>query len=96
VEELNPERSLNRSPVYQVMFALQNVPWQPQRPKGLEVEAMRGDELRVRLDLEVHAFEGHGRIGFSWLYNRDLFDSWRMEQMARHYVYLLEELANTI
>jgi acyl carrier protein len=90
VEELNPERSLNRTPVFQVSFAVQNAPWEPQQMKGLEVEPVRGDELRVRFDLEVHAYEREGRIGFWWLYNRDLFDRWRMEQMARHYVRVLE------
>ena len=28
-----------------------------------------------------------------WLYNRDLFDRWRIEQMARHYVRMLEAVA---
>ena len=56
VEELNPERSLSWTPVFQVMFALQNAPWVAQRMKGLEVESVRGgQELRVRFDLEVHA-----------------------------------------
>ena len=55
VEELSPERSLNRTPVFQVSFALQNAPWVPAHLKGLEVEPVRGGELRVRFDLEVHA-----------------------------------------
>src|SRR5262249_44161447 len=61
--------------------------------KGLEVEPVRGDELRVRYDLEVHAWESDGEMGLYWLYNRDLFERWRIEQMARHYVRLLEAAA---
>ncbi len=86
VEELSPERSLNTTPVFQVIFALQNAPWEPQQLKGLQVEPVRGDERQVRFDLEVHAFEQGGEIGILWLYNRDLFDGWRMEQLARQYV----------
>ena len=90
VEELSPERSLNTTPLFQVMFALQNAPLDKQQLKHLEVNPIRGGELRVRFDLEVHAFERAGEITLSWLYNRDLFDRWRMEQMSRHYVRMLD------
>ena len=90
VEELSPERSLNRAPVCQVVFALQNAPQISQRMKGLEVEPVRGGGLRVRFDLEVHAREQGGEIRLVWLYNRDLFDRWRIEQMAGQYVRILE------
>jgi amino acid adenylation domain-containing protein len=90
VEELSPERSLNTTPLFQVMFALQNAPMGQQQLKQLEVNPVRGGELRVRFDLEVHAFESEGEIVLHWLYNRDLFDRWRMEQMARHYVRMLD------
>ena len=92
VEELSPERSLNTTPVFQVSFAVQNAPWESQRMKGLEVEPVGGGELRVRYDLEVHTWERGGQIGLCWLYNRDLFDRWRMEQMARHYERVLEAI----
>ncbi len=93
VEELAPERSLNTTPVFQVIFALQNVGRERGRMKGLEIEEMEGAELRVRFDLELHAWEIEGEMGFYWLYNRDLFDRWRMEQMGRHYVRVLEAMA---
>src|SRR5262249_29501083 len=82
--------SLNTTPLFQVMFALQNAPWAPQQMKGLEVEPVMEDELLVRYDLEVYAWELEGEIGFYWLYNRDLFDRWRIERMARHYARVLE------
>jgi amino acid adenylation domain-containing protein len=93
VEVLSPERSLNKTPLFQVVFALQNAPMGSQRLPGLEVERIAGDELLVRFDLELHVFEFENEIGFYWLYNQGLFDRSRMEQMARHYVKLLEEIA---
>jgi pristinamycin I synthase 3 and 4 len=92
VEELSPQRSLNTTPIFQVVFALQNTPWVMDGVKGLEVEPVMGDELQVRFDLEVHAWEQEGEIVLSWLYNRDLFDGWRMEQMGRHYLRVLEAM----
>jgi amino acid adenylation domain-containing protein len=93
VEELSPERSLNTTPLFQVMFALQNAPWDPQQMKGLQLRPAERSEHQVRFDLEVTAWEEADQIGIGWLYNRDLFDGWRIEQMARHYVRVLEEFA---
>src|SRR5262245_30755774 len=90
VEELAPQRSLNTTPLFQVLFALQNAPQVEQQMEGLAVEPLPGDALRVRCDLELHAWEHEGGLTLSWLYNRDLFDRWRIEQMAGHYLRLLE------
>ena len=90
VEELSPQRSRNTTPIYQVVFTLQNVPSTTPQMKGLQIEPLTGRELRVRFDLEVHAFEHDGKLELDWVYNRDLFERWRVEQMARHYVRVLE------
>jgi amino acid adenylation domain-containing protein len=94
VEEISPVRSLNRTPVFQVSFALQNAPRIVQMLKGLEVqpEAVGAESLRVRCDLEMHAVEREGEIWISCLYKRDLFDEWRIEQLTRHYVQVLEAM----
>jgi amino acid adenylation domain-containing protein len=96
VEALAPHRSLNSTPVFQVAFALQNAPAGPSRLKGLEVTPIAGEKLRVRFDLELHAteYEGGG-LELSWVYKRELFEGWRIEQMARHYVRLLEAAVAT-
>jgi amino acid adenylation domain-containing protein/non-ribosomal peptide synthase protein (TIGR01720 family) len=94
VKELAPERSLNTTPLFQVVFALQNAPWVRQQMKGLEVEPVLEDKLRAGYDLETYVWEDEGEIGIYWLYNRDLFDRWRMERMARHYARMLEAAAS--
>ncbi|MBZ5494707.1 MAG: amino acid adenylation domain-containing protein [Acidobacteriia bacterium] len=85
VEELSPERNLNVMPMLQVVFALQNAPWQQQKFEGLEVVVEKPERMLVRFDLEVHAWEQGGEVGLYWLYNRGLFDEWRIEQMSAHY-----------
>src|SRR5579871_527749 len=90
VEELSPERSLNKTPIFQVVFALQNASMGAQQLKGIEVEPVGADDLQVRFDIELHVFEHTGHIGFYWHYNRGLFDQWRIEQMAGHYVALIQ------
>ncbi len=90
VEELSPQRSLNVTPIFQVLFAMQNAPVTIHRLQKLAFESVRGGHSTVRTDLEVHAYEHSGQITLYWLYKRDLFDRWRIDQMSRHYVSMLE------
>lgn len=89
MEELPLHRSLNRTPIFQVIFALQNASSGTQELKGLEIEPLGKEDWRVRFDLEVHALERNGQLDIVWLYNLDLFDRWRIEQMARRFEQLL-------
>ena len=70
-------------------------PMDPPRLEGLEIREVASQEYRVRFDLEVHGFDRDGEIQLVWLYNRDLFDRWRIDQMARHYVVLLGAVAES-
>ncbi|MBB6145125.1 amino acid adenylation domain-containing protein [Silvibacterium bohemicum] len=90
VDDLAPERSLSHTPVFQVSFALQNAPMGTQKLKGLQVEPLATQHLQVRFDLELHCFEEDGGIALYWVYKREMFDGWRIEQMAKHYMTLLE------
>src|SRR5262249_20393166 len=93
VEELGVERSLNTTPVFQVSFAVQNAPMGTHQLKGLEIEPVMKEHLQVRFDIEVHVFEQDGELRIYWMYKRDLFDGWRIGQMATHYERLLAAVA---
>jgi amino acid adenylation domain-containing protein len=93
VKMLAPPRRLDMSPLFQVVFAMQNAPWSAPELPGLTVDRVHSQTLQVRFDLEVHVWEREGHLDISWLYNRDLFDRWRVEQMACHYAQLVEALA---
>lgn len=92
VDALAPSRTLNASPVFQVLFALQNVPRAASRVPGLTIDPEPSPELRVRFDLEVHACPRGDEIAVTWLYNRALFDRWRIDQMARHFTRMVAAL----
>ena len=89
VEVLPVRRSLNRTPIFQVVFALQNASSGLQELKGLDIEELGAEAWTVRFDLEVNAIERNGQVRIVWIYNQDLFDRGRIEQMARHYEQLL-------
>jgi amino acid adenylation domain-containing protein len=94
VEELSPQRKLNVTPLFQVTFAVQNAPFIAQTLQDLSVEQIIDHELLLRFDLEVHVGEDPEGIGIFWLYNPDLFDQWRIKQMAQHYEVLLQAVVN--
>jgi amino acid adenylation domain-containing protein len=89
VEELSPRRSLNTPPIFQVLLAVQNAPVDSVQLHDLQMEPVTADEFHVRHDLELHVREHNGELDLHWMYNRDLFDRWRIEQMARHFSQLL-------
>jgi len=94
VEELAPQRSLNRTPLFQVVFAYQSAPPvdEGEEEESLRIEGIERNEIQARFDLEIHAEEADGEIRTNWIYNQDLFDRWRIRQMAQHYIRVLEQV----
>ena len=89
VDELQPERSLSRNPLFDVMFALQQQ--EAMVPNfslpNLEVSWYHGSgaEMTTRFDLELHLWpDGEELKGFC-AYNRDLFESDTISRMLSHY-----------
>ena len=58
VEELQPERDLSRSPLFQVAFGLQNVPQTAARLGELELRVVNVASESVRYDLTLWLTEG--------------------------------------
>jgi amino acid adenylation domain-containing protein len=94
VEELQPERDLSRSPVFQVLFALQNAPVDLLSPDlaGVEMTALEIERGISRYDLGVSVMENEGSLYVAFEYNTQLFAASRMMRMAGHYVNLLESI----
>src|SRR5262249_31967385 len=90
VEELHPGRDVDRNPLFQVVFAVQNAPWEPPALPGLDVSLFARETASTRFDLEVHIFGLGDGIAASFTYNADLFEAGTIERMAKQYVRLLE------
>ncbi len=89
VEELAPERSLGHTPLFQVMFALQNVPPPDVALADLELEVMTIDVGTARFDLSLLVDMGT-KPSAALVYNTDLFDADTIRCMLGHFQTLLE------
>ncbi len=93
VEVLQPDRSLDRSPIFQVMFTLQNAPLPLLRLDDVEMKQLEFQSLHARYDIavDVYLFEGKYRCDFE--FNTDIYKEETVLQMQRHYLRLLETVA---
>ncbi len=85
VDELDPERDLGRSPVFQVLFALQNAGDGSLSLPGVEASP-EGIALTVaKFDLSLSLGEHGDRLAGAMEYAADLFDASTVLRMAEHF-----------
>src|SRR5580658_3987914 len=73
VEELAPERSMDNTPLFQVMFTFQNIPKQIFEISGLEMEELEFETGIAKFDLSVELYEDRD-FHCRFEYNSDLFE----------------------
>ncbi|MFL6286496.1 MAG: amino acid adenylation domain-containing protein, partial [Pyrinomonadaceae bacterium] len=94
VEELAPERHLNRNPLFQVMFILQNESAQALELPGLSLNALQSGGTATQFDLTLIAAEKGAGLAAALEYQTDLFDGARIRRMLGHLQTLLEGIAS--
>jgi amino acid adenylation domain-containing protein len=90
VEELQPERTLSHSPLFQVMFHLQNAVSESLSLSGLSMSELDTKIQTAKFDLSLSMAESEEGLIGEVNYNTDLFDAASIERMARHFEHLLE------
>jgi amino acid adenylation domain-containing protein len=97
VEELHLERDHRHNPLFQVMFAYQNLPdrgpvqsWPDVIATPIEVK-----KATTKFDLTVYLSESGQGLSATWQYNTDLFDESRIARMSGHFRTLLNAIVAT-
>ncbi|PYP82401.1 MAG: non-ribosomal peptide synthetase, partial [Blastocatellia bacterium AA13] len=96
VEELQPERSLSHSPLFQQVIVLHNTPGGELELPELSLRALAAETETAMYDVLLSLRETGGILNASFVYNRDLFDAATIERMSRQYLKLLEGIGSAV
>jgi amino acid adenylation domain-containing protein len=89
VEALQPVRSLSHTPLFQVMFTLENSPLPSFDLPDLTVSPLVVETTAAKFDLTLSMSNTSSGLICSWEYNSDLFDNDTIARMAEHFQTLL-------
>lgn len=89
VEELQPERDLDRTPLFQIMLVMQNTPPAVMDLPGVRVEQLELETTAPKFDLVLFLKESDGSLTASWEYNPARFDAETIKGLASHFETLL-------
>ncbi|WP_298771746.1 non-ribosomal peptide synthetase [uncultured Shewanella sp.] len=92
VEQLQPQRSLSHSPLFQVMLVLQNYQQNSLDLPGLTLEPIAAPDNIAKFDLTLHVTESPQGLLLGWEYNTALFELESITAMAEHFATLLAQL----
>jgi amino acid adenylation domain-containing protein/non-ribosomal peptide synthase protein (TIGR01720 family) len=90
VAELRPQRDPSHNPLFQVMFALQNMPLARLDLPGLTISRLETEEISSTFDLSLSLRETPQGLAGWCEYDTDLFDKPTIVRMLGHYERLLE------
>jgi len=94
VEVLNPQRSLSHHPLFEVLFALHNVPSQPVTLPGVQVRLVNVETHVAHFDLMLNFYEDSDGLLGDIEYDQDLFEPETIERLSRHYQQLLTAMTS--
>ena len=92
VEELQPERNMSHTPLFQVMMVMLNMPGETPRFSHLEIETFSSSSGTAKFDLTLEFTEKAGRLTGRLEYNVDLFEAATIQRLLDHYHHLLSSV----
>jgi len=90
VEDLQPERNMSHSPLFQVMFVMNNAPLSRLELEGLDIRLTEIENKTTKFDLILNITDSDKAGLMAKLeFNTDLFDLSTMQNFIRHYQNIL-------
>ena len=99
VREVNPERDLSQTPVFQAMVVLHNPAWQTERPKfeppGIRCAEISHEKGWAKFDLLLGMSERTTGLNTTWEYSTELFKPATVQRMTEHFRALAESAGSS-
>ncbi|MGE5499852.1 MAG: amino acid adenylation domain-containing protein, partial [Syntrophothermus sp.] len=91
LDALHIERDISHSPLFQVMFVMQNYnAKQKEEGKGLTFEPLEAHSGTAKFELTLFIIEDSGKYSAAIEYNTSLFDKDTISKMAEHFRFLTD------
>ncbi|NRN30851.1 non-ribosomal peptide synthetase, partial [Photorhabdus heterorhabditis] len=94
VERVEKERHLNQSPIFQVMFILQDIENYSNMFDGLQASNVFVDSGTSKYDLTIEMHNSEEQLSGWFEYNTDLFTKLTINNMVESFVRVLDEILN--
>ena len=91
---MEPERNLSHSPLFQVMFVLQNAPAEVMAMEGLEFAGIEVENASEKFDLTLNLAETAEGLRGALVYSVDLFNGSTIQRMVWHWERILEGMTS--
>ncbi|PAJ75704.1 hypothetical protein CJF42_03475 [Pseudoalteromonas sp. NBT06-2] len=92
IDQLKTERVPSYNPLFQIMFALQDIRGNSLKLKDLNVEICRLETGGSKFDLNIQVFESDEGMSIDWEYNQNLFDEHFIGRITNSFILLLNEI----
>jgi amino acid adenylation domain-containing protein len=93
VEELRPERESRHSPLFQVLFVMENLPAREVALRELKLSPVEHEGVEAKLDLSLVLKRTPEGLRGIFLYDASLFEPETIQRLARHLETLLAAVA---
>lgn len=92
VEIIQPDRNINRNPIFDVMINLVNTPNSDFQWDNLHLSPMDIKEQESKFGLTLYIHEMNNEIDFEFVYQKSLYTSKMIEELSNQYTTLLEQI----
>ncbi len=96
VNQLNIVRDMSRNPLFDVVFALQNMDIPKIQTNDLQFEQINFDNGTSKQDISIFIFERDNKLEAELEFSTDLYKNETMSKFAQHYINCIEELVENI
>jgi non-ribosomal peptide synthetase component F len=94
VRELQTDRSVDYSPIFQTMFTLQNFPLEDLKLPGVTVSPLEVDGSIARFDLTFEVYPYRNELLVVIEYRADLYDEETILQLQHSYAHILQSVVD--